>query len=199
MPQRTHLVARLTEGAHGVVDRQQTTFWDLLLEGGAIGPHGETWRVHFGRRVESSLPSGPFTSVAFPSEHPLLSDYRAPVSDIFIRGIASDPTRLLSDLDAAFLELSGGWRSVQRYLTPAALNVIQSGHGLLFRAPSAWACHVAAILGHHGLSHSGLESHAAQRRSELILFGNGFVIARGFRVVPGPPNPGVRWTRSARH
>ena len=198
MPQRIHFAARLREAAHGVVVKQQTTFWDVLLEGGTLGPPGEPWRIHFGRRVESSPPSGPFTSVAFPPEHPLLSDYRGPWSDIFIRGIAPDPTRLLSDLDAAFLELSGGWRPAQHYLTPAALAVIQSGHGLLFRAPSASACHVAAMLGRHGLSHSALESHAPQRPTELILLGKGFVIARGFRVVPGPPNPGMQRTRYAR-
>ncbi len=198
MPQRTHFAARLTEAAHGVVVKQQTTFWDVFLEGGTLGAPGEPWRIHFDRRVESSPPSGPFTSVAFPAEHPLLSDYRGTSSDIFIRGIASDPTRLLSDIDAAFQELSGGWRPAQRYLTPAALAVIQSGYGLLFRAPSAWAYHVAGILDCHDLSHSALDSHAPQRPTELILLGSGFVIARGFRVVPGPPNPGMQRTRCAR-
>jgi hypothetical protein len=170
--------------AQGRLMRKQTTYWDVGVTRLGSQDPAAVFRVHFDLKQEFRYPEGSFSHVELADVHPLLLDYSDPHRQVFVSGPAVDTEGVLAALSDEVDRATAGWRSLASYANSQwdPGDILRSGAGKLLEAPATVAQGLAAVLEQAGVRFTMLEGRPARPRFEVLTLGEGFVVARGFRL-----------------
>lgn len=157
-----------------VISSRQTTFWDFTGERG-------TSRVHFRGKAEWHYSQEIVPTFDVVDEHPLLLDYIAPWSDLYISRAASDAAAIAASISDAASALVSGWRPASHYLN-GGHAALEDGYGLLLRAPQPIVEAAKSVLEHHDVHYSEVPLHGPKKPMRVLIAGPNWVIADRFRI-----------------
>jgi hypothetical protein len=161
---------------------RQTTFWDFT------GQTGVT-RVHFVAKCEWELADRFVSSFEVVGDHPLLSNYTHPWSQIFTASASKDAGATLRHVDEEIRNQSKHWRSLRTYRTEDdVFSVLSSACGSLMAGPEPMIHGVSAVLESEGVRFNVLSSHAAPGLRQVLVADKNWVIAESFRIEELPIN-----------
>lgn len=155
----------------------QTTYWDFVDGSGPL-------RIHFRQKKEHRLIGADCSEPVVTSKHPVLLNHMEPWQALYLSGAARDSEGVLEHLAAEVANLVAPWRSSDEYLNHQSSpeGLLESGSGLLLRAPESIARAAHRVLSSHGISHTVLTEHTPQEPMKALIAGSSFVIARDFRI-----------------
>lgn len=159
----------------GLIRRRQTTYWELAP---IAGGH---YRVHFREKAEHAFATPHYPALDISDRHPLLRDYDEGWRSLFISEAAGRGD-LIEELERLIRATSDGWRTLEDYApTTAARTVLDTGDGLLFRAPQSMATAAARLLRDAGIDVSLLVDAAPRPGMRVLTLERSYVIARELR------------------
>jgi hypothetical protein len=160
----------------GVIDRRQTTYWDLKATSGS------RYRVHFRKKAETSFAANVYSDVELTDDHPLLVDYESPWRHVFFNGSTKNPGAVCTKLANAINEKTAGWRELDHYAGGKAhvQAVLAGGYGALIHAPLPVCQAVAAVLRAENIRASIPAGGSAQAGKKVLLLERSYVIAGEF-------------------
>ncbi len=157
-----------------VISNRQTTFWDFTDQ-------HRTSRVHFRGKSEWHYSQEIVPTFDVVDEHPLLLDYVAPWSDLYVSGAASGGATIVANIGGAANALVNGWRPVSHYLN-GGYAALEDGYGLLLRAPQPIVEAAKSVLEHYGVRYSEVPLHGPREPMRALIAGPNWVIADRFRI-----------------
>ena len=161
----------------GVVGKRQSTFWELDIQDAGL------WRVHFkGKREYSFDEPGRFESFCVFDSHPLLADYQDPWDSVYLAGPVGCPVDVVNRLYKAVAMETNEWRSASRYLNDSVdlCEMLESGFGMLFRAPKRIGRSMAQVLFEAGARSTNLPYGVKCTEGVVLVMGRSFVVANDF-------------------
>jgi hypothetical protein len=159
-----------------VISSRQTTFWDFTDE-------HRTSRVHFMGKSEWHYSQGIIPAFSVVDEHPLLLDYTARWSGLYVSTAARDSAMIVASIGGAASALVNGWRPASHYLNGGyAHAVLEEGFGLLLHAPQPIVEAAKSILEHHEVRYSEVPLHGPREPMRALIAGANWVIADRFRI-----------------
>jgi hypothetical protein len=159
-----------------LISNRQTTFWDFAGEKG-------TSRVHFLRKREWHYSHEHVPAFDLFDEHPLLLDYVAPWSELYVSSPADNSSTLIKSIGNAATSVVEGWRPASHYLNDRyAHAALQDGYGLLLRAPKPMVEEAKAVLDHHRVRYSEMPLRRASSVTRALVAGPNWVVAESFRI-----------------
>ncbi len=159
-----------------VISRRQTTFWDFT------DAH-RTSRVHFEGKSEWHYSQEIVPAFNVVDEHPLLLDYIAPWSDLYVSEASSDSATVVASIGGVVSTLVNGWRPASHYLNDGyAHAALEDGYGLLLRAPQPIVEAAQSVLDRHAARYSEVPLHGARGPMRALIAGPNWVIADSFRT-----------------
>jgi hypothetical protein len=159
-----------------VISSRQTTFWDFTDE-------HRTSRVHFRGKSDWHYSQEIVPAFNVVDEHPLLLDYVARWSDLYVSRAASDGATIVASISGAASALVNGWRPASHYLNDGyAHAALEDGYGLLLRAPQPIVEAAKSVLEHHNARYSEVPLHGPRAPMRALIAGPNWVIAGGFRI-----------------
>jgi hypothetical protein len=159
-----------------VISRRQTTFWDFTDE-------HRTSRVHFSGKSEWHYSQEIVPAFNVVDEHPLLLDYVARWSGLYVSKAASDVPTIVASISGAASAVVDGWRRASHYLNDGyAHAALEDGYGLLLRAPQPIVEAAKSVLEHHSVRYSEVPLHGPKEPMRALIAGPNWVIAGRFRI-----------------
>jgi hypothetical protein len=105
-----------------VISIRQTTFWEFTAA-------HRTSRVHFHGKSEWHYSQELVPAFNVVEEHPLLLDYSAPWSGLYVSEAASDSATIVASIGGAARTLINDWRPASHYLNdgyPASDSIVSA-------------------------------------------------------------------------
>lgn len=175
--------------------KRQTTYLDYYDR-----QEEQACRIHYDKKWEFELEGRDTSRLEILTEHPLLWQLREPWIQLYIYESASDPRRVLFELDTCVRLHFHGWRTFV-YFANEHYNLEQlltKGSGLLYTGPFSPARDLTAVLDKHKIRWSTLPNletitvlDEIAKRGKLLLMDSDYVIAKDFLVqlidAPEPP------------
>ena len=159
-----------------VISSRQTTFWDFTDE-------HRTSRVHFLGKSEWHYSQGIIPAFSVVDEHPLLLDYAARWSNLYVSTAAHDSAAIVASIGGAASALVDGWRPASHYLNDGyAHAALDEGYGLLLQAPQPIVEAAKSVLEHHHVRYSEVPLHGPRESMRALIAGANWVIADRFRI-----------------
>jgi hypothetical protein len=158
----------------------QTTFAVLTIP-------GKQFRVDFSGKVEAQLKPSMRGAFSLVSEHPLLMRYNDPLATIYITSKPQNAQQLLEEIRQRIEVQLQGWRDWSSVtLEPKVFqqNLVDGSGMLLQAAPASIAqAVVAACTAHNVSTYADPTGRFPVDKPvfQLLLVGEGYVIARDFR------------------
>jgi hypothetical protein len=139
--------------------------------------------VHFRRKSEWHYSQQIVPAFDVVDEHPLLLDYVARWSELYVSRAADDSATIVASIVGAASTLVNSWRPASHYMNDGyAHAVLEDGYGLLLRAPQPIVEAAKSVLDHHNVCYSELPLHRPKESKRALIAGPNWVIADGFRI-----------------
>lgn len=171
-------------GEGGEITVAQSTFVEIICGDQTAGGR---FRVHYKHKQEVRLkPGARFESLEMCTDHPLLIEYQEPSDVVYLDSRVADRRRFISLLERAAAEHFGHWRTLYSYVNAAYSNRFEEffdeGFGIMMDSPRSFTKRVLAIAQAEGVDLHIQPGAPKDKVPQLMLLGEFFVIADGFRV-----------------
>lgn len=144
---------------------------------------GDTTRcvqIVFTGVVEAHCRPGDCWRVSRESDHPVLWNHHQPYESVYFSKLHCQPGEVIGRAYEAHGLMCAKWRDFREYWV-ASMKTIESGHGLLFRAPTSIVDGYCAAL-EGCLSFSRVTHEAPKSGLSAFILQNNFVIAKDVSV-----------------
>jgi hypothetical protein len=129
--------------------------------------------------VETHFDGPHYSSIELNESHPVLRDHSEPCVSLYFRGKPENPRELEQAVADIVCRMTDGWRDIRAYCDPRAR--LAQGFGIFMRAPKSIAVAVQLELEKASLACSVLSEAAARKGKRVLLLGQSFIVAEGFR------------------
>jgi hypothetical protein len=160
----------------GTIERRKTSYWDLETS------RGTAFRVHFSGKYEHHFVGPEYQTLQLFESHPVLLDYQEPWSALYVSNAQSAGQAMFDELSAHVEAATHGWRQLRHYLAASGPTSDVLRGGLLLRAPHSTAEQARKIVQKHGGTASLLPDRKARLDACALVLGQGFIVARVFRL-----------------